>query len=365
VSGLCQVCDVVAGCSLPPPAALVLPKPASYPLTLLGPIFVKPGRHPAVPPLVLYSRDIVVRHFAHCQPSPSRSPLQIPHHCKPEMSQEPPDWFTTADYAVAEPGDGSTSHGDTVAGLPPGQRLPPWTWDSPRSSPAPDELSNSRFAVGASESDFLPSRQVPGSSDRLRSSREHDAPLHNFTTAAASSLWSDASTPEATSSRSNRGVIGGVGNGVILPMLGTSSDLPREVGAGDWLAPTSGDVLIRQGMIDSGLASSANDSRKHSRPSSSMDISDTARDGPRSGSGPEKTPKQASKPSDGSRSVNSSGRSDEGGRSCSGASGEQTGKVIKRSNQSCKKCRCVLACFSLFSRYKWPPPIRQGTACAV
>jgi hypothetical protein len=53
-----------------------------------------------------------------------------PKPCKPKMSHGPPDWFTIADYAFGEPGDGSTSHGDTVAGLPPGQRLPPWTWDS-------------------------------------------------------------------------------------------------------------------------------------------------------------------------------------------------------------------------------------------
>jgi hypothetical protein len=30
-------------------------------------------------------------------------------------ADQPPDWFTTADYAVAKPGDGSTSHGGTVA----------------------------------------------------------------------------------------------------------------------------------------------------------------------------------------------------------------------------------------------------------
>jgi hypothetical protein len=86
VSGLCQVCDVVAGCSFPPPAALVLPKPASHPLTLLGPILVKTGRHPEVLPLVLICATSCFVTAPTASLHLRAHPLDAAH-CKPERSR--------------------------------------------------------------------------------------------------------------------------------------------------------------------------------------------------------------------------------------------------------------------------------------
>jgi hypothetical protein len=261
------------------------------------------------------------------------------------MSYNAADWPTVDGFPAREPAR-STGDENETARQPQGEPAP-WSWGLQSPSSTAYGLGGTAPTGAASASDF-----PTGTSSSSLPPAPFDLSSFTIDHGVPPSYWNTDSTangafPEPLSG----GAGGGGGNGVSLSMLEADADGTNGLRqpSDEQQNPPSVDTSIRVGTLDSGLASSATHLHKHSRPSSAEidgdGLSSTSYWPGASGTGERKMPRKDSEQSDGARSASGSGSGDLAGQVSGLGNGEGAKKIVKRSDKSCKKCRCV---FSLF-----------------